>query len=167
MDAVRANLAEVAVGGHVPTLPRPPVPPLRRTGLWRNPYTKPESNGRFVDLAARQAQVLWHPKHGPPAVARDALDEVCHVLRALYATLPLDRVATSTKTSRDGEAFFSSMRHCEWPGKPFCSRGPLFHKFSALQWRRTSRVRVLLAPLGQYEYFPNFNGENISDAVFV
>ena len=116
MDVVRARINELQAAGHVPTLPRPPVPPLRRAGLWRNLFTRPESDANSMDLDQRLLQEKWHPRHGPLAVARGLLDEVCPVLRALHALLPLDRVTKPIKTSRGGEQF--ARRY----GKPLAER---------------------------------------------
>ena len=133
MDAVRARINAVQAAGHVPTLAPPPVPPLRRVGLWRNLFTCPESNPNSMDLDQRQSQRKWHPKHGPPAVARCLLDEVCPVLRALHALLPLQRVTTPTKTSRNGEQF--TRRYgapvAQLLGDAMCPNGGLEHELAA------------------------------------
>ena len=102
---MRARLEAVAQAGLRPTLPPPPVTALRRCGLWRNVLIMPEYNSRSVPLEYRRAEQLWHPEHGEPSVRRSVMDEAHAWLRALHASLPLDRVATPTRTSSDAEVF--------------------------------------------------------------
>ena len=111
MEKLMTRLEQVARKGHRPTLPRPREPPLRRTGLWRNLFTSPESNERSIDLdqrrtlARRNDPGAWHPKHGEPPVDRKPLDEVSTTLRALHRTLPLVRVTKHTQMSKSGDRF--------------------------------------------------------------
>ena len=111
MEKLMTRLEQVARKGHRPTLPRPREPPLRRTGLWRNPFTSPESNERSIDLdqrlklARRNDPGAWHPKHGERAVDRKPVDEVSTTLRALHRTLPLVRVTKHTHMSMSGDRF--------------------------------------------------------------
>ena len=102
---MRALLQAVAQAGHTPTLPPPPVTAVRRCGLWRNVLITPEHNSRSMPLEYRRAEQVWHPAHGEPPVPRCVMDEAHAWLRALHASLPLDRVATPTRTCRDAESF--------------------------------------------------------------
>ena len=111
MEKLMTRLEQVARKGHRPTLPRPREPPLRRTGLWRNPFTRPESNENSIDLdrrhelARRNDPAAWHPKHGAPDVDRKPLDEASTTLRALHRTMPLVRVTKPTLLSQSGDRF--------------------------------------------------------------
>ena len=65
----------------------------------------PDLNPTNVSLAQREREHDWHPQHGPPAVSRGILDEVCTILRALFIALPLDQITQPTKTSQDPNRF--------------------------------------------------------------